>query len=87
MEKHLAYNWPGDVRELGNSIQRGVVLADTQSIGMGALFHERSPENHGRKIDQQGFAGDQGQSFAGHEVIGDKRSFPSEGDQGISGHY
>ncbi|MEK6200825.1 MAG: sigma-54 dependent transcriptional regulator [Desulfobulbaceae bacterium] len=37
MEKLLAHSWPGNVRELENIIQRGIVLAEDQTIGLEQL--------------------------------------------------
>lgn len=39
-----AYDWPGNIRELENMIERGVILTDPrQSISEQNLFHIRSP--------------------------------------------
>lgn len=37
MERLLAHTWPGNVRELENIIQRGIVLAEDQTIGVEQL--------------------------------------------------
>ena len=37
LERFLAYSWPGNVRELENAIERGVVLARGQEIGLEVL--------------------------------------------------
>ncbi len=37
MERLLAHTWPGNVRELENIIQRGIVLAEDQTIGLDQL--------------------------------------------------
>ena len=37
--KLMAYDWPGNIRELGNIIERGVILTDTNdTIGVDALI-------------------------------------------------
>ena len=39
MEAVMAYDWPGNIRELGNIIERGVILTDTnETIGVDALI-------------------------------------------------
>ena len=39
MEAVMAYDWPGNIRELGNIIERGVILTDTNdTIGVDALI-------------------------------------------------
>jgi two-component system response regulator AtoC len=37
MDKLMAHSWPGNVRELENIIQRGIVLAEDQTIGLDQL--------------------------------------------------
>ncbi|MBW6521146.1 MAG: sigma-54 dependent transcriptional regulator [Desulfoarculaceae bacterium] len=37
MARFLTHTWPGNVRELENIIQRGIVLADDQTIGLDQL--------------------------------------------------
>ena len=37
MERLLSHTWPGNVRELENVIQRGIVLAEDQAIGLEQL--------------------------------------------------
>lgn len=37
MERLLTYSWPGNVRELENIMQRGIVLTDTENIGLEQL--------------------------------------------------
>ncbi|OPX54616.1 regulatory protein, Fis family [Oceanospirillum multiglobuliferum] len=40
----VAYDWPGNIRELENTIERGVILTDNhQSISEQSLFHYHSP--------------------------------------------
>ena len=43
LERLLAYPWPGNVRELENVIERGVVLAQDEEIGLELLPKELSP--------------------------------------------
>lgn len=39
MEAVMAYHWPGNIRELGNIIERGVILTDTNdTIGVDSLI-------------------------------------------------
>ena len=40
MERLLRYPWPGNVRELENVVERGVVLARGEEIGMDLLPRE-----------------------------------------------
>lgn len=51
-----AYDWPGNIRELENTIERGVILTDPkQSISEQNMFHIRSPlseESH-QQLNQQ----------------------------------
>jgi len=37
MEQFLQYSWPGNVRELENIIERGMILAESDTIGLEAL--------------------------------------------------
>jgi two-component system response regulator AtoC len=37
MERFLQYSWPGNVRELENIIERGMILAEKDTIGLEAL--------------------------------------------------
>ena len=44
MEVCLHYDWPGNIRELENLMERGVIITDeNQSIGLDALFPHAPP--------------------------------------------
>ncbi|MCE0733182.1 sigma 54-interacting transcriptional regulator [Halomonas sp. G15] len=59
------HDWPGNIRELQNTIERGVILAgDRQSIGEQALFGQR-PDPVGQVL------GDNGHLTAGSSATGD----------------
>jgi len=51
MTKLLNYNWPGNVRQLENTIERAVVLADKQIILPENLPEEFGNPNRERRID------------------------------------
>lgn len=42
MEKMQGYHWPGNIRELQHSIEKAVILSDTDEIQPGFLFPEKS---------------------------------------------
>ncbi|MOA28149.1 Arginine utilization regulatory protein RocR [compost metagenome] len=45
LEACLRYDWPGNIRELENLIERGVIITDAnQSISVEALFPHALPE-------------------------------------------
>jgi two-component system, NtrC family, response regulator HydG len=53
MEKLMAYHWPGNIRELENTIQRNIVLAKTpviESLEMPPLKKIAGSENSGSKF-------------------------------------
>ncbi len=53
----LRYQWPGNIRELENVIQRGMVLTDHRYIGLEHLPHSLTAERRRRPSDDFGFAG------------------------------
>jgi Nif-specific regulatory protein len=46
MEKMISYNWPGNIRELRNAIERAVVMGDGRLIGPDDLPITASPPKH-----------------------------------------
>ena len=43
MEAMLAYDWPGNIRELQNFVERGVILS--RGLGISAALHSAAPRN------------------------------------------
>ncbi len=53
MEALVAFNWPGNIRQLENTIERIVVLKTEGSIDLEDLPERiRKAQNHGRAVDQ-----------------------------------
>jgi transcriptional regulator with PAS, ATPase and Fis domain len=63
----MEYSWPGNVRELENVIERAMVLAEKETIGVDDLperirdarSDQASPDERGA-VDQEDVAGDRG---------------------------
>jgi len=51
MECLMAYEWPGNTRELRNVIERGIILAENGIISLNALPRELLDENREHPID------------------------------------
>ncbi|MGE7994055.1 sigma 54-interacting transcriptional regulator [Pseudomonas sp. NPDC089554] len=55
LETCLRYDWPGNIRELENLIERGVIITDSnQSISVEALFPHQCEESHSIGISRDG---------------------------------
>ncbi len=67
----LEYDWPGNVRQLENVIERGVVLADKKIILPENLPMEFGVENQGRRLDDifGGFSIKKGQKIMEAKLI------------------
>jgi DNA-binding NtrC family response regulator len=53
MRKLIAYDWPGNIRELRNAIERAVVLTSNDHIRIEDLFqHLHLPNSPGKKVSQ-----------------------------------
>jgi len=76
VEAILSYTWPGNIRQLANTIERAVILEESNHIQIGnlALPPRRGSDNSGdhpvilekrRRSDQ--LVGEHGASLAGHE--------------------
>jgi transcriptional regulator with PAS, ATPase and Fis domain len=51
----LRYDWPGNIRELENLIERGVIITDNnQSISVEALFPHQSDEAYSIGLSSEG---------------------------------
>jgi transcriptional regulator with GAF, ATPase, and Fis domain len=54
-EACLRYDWPGNIRELQNLIERGVIITDSnQSISVEALFPHQSDEAYSIGLSSEG---------------------------------
>jgi DNA-binding NtrC family response regulator len=58
-----SYDWPGNIRELQNSIERGVVLSGTTGLTIENMF------SHLHSKPTQNGANDNGSSFTDHKVF------------------
>ena len=47
MEALMQYDWPGNIRELENTIERGIVLSKEEEIELGNLMYQGINVNHG----------------------------------------
>jgi len=55
LEACLRYDWPGNIRELENLIERGVIITDNnQSISVEALFPHQSDEAYSIGLSSEG---------------------------------
>jgi DNA-binding NtrC family response regulator/predicted hydrocarbon binding protein len=55
IEACLRYDWPGNIRELQNLIERGVIITDSnQSISVEALFPHQSDEAYSIGLSSEG---------------------------------
>ena len=54
LEKLKAHSWPGNIRELKNVIERAVLLAPTDTIGMEQLFVDQRSVDRGNHQRTQG---------------------------------
>lgn len=56
MQRLLAYNWPGNIRELRNVIERGIILAENGIISLNALpaALSRQSAGNGAVLDPEG---------------------------------
>jgi len=50
MDKLLTHNWPGNIRELKNVIERGSILSDQETIDAGAIVFGHEIENTIREL-------------------------------------
>ncbi|MEY8213859.1 MAG: sigma-54-dependent Fis family transcriptional regulator [Colwellia sp.] len=62
MQALIQYKWPGNIRELENMIERGVILADNnQTIDMASLFPSLSEPSHPLNVNKLGQISEQSQ--------------------------
>ncbi|KGJ89438.1 hypothetical protein ND16A_2331 [Thalassotalea sp. ND16A] len=82
MQALMQYKWPGNIRELENMIERGVILNDNnQTISLPSLFPSLSEPSHPLNvIDSQGQLAEKSQpneindAYAVDEMLGDEFS-------------
>ncbi|MFT5722438.1 MAG: transcriptional regulator with PAS, ATPase and Fis domain, partial [Motiliproteus sp.] len=57
MQAFIEYKWPGNIRELENIIERGIILTDNnENIGLNSLFPSLNEPSHPlNMIDKKGF--------------------------------
>jgi DNA-binding NtrC family response regulator len=59
MQALMSYHWPGNIRELENLVERGVLLAPSGGqIGVEHLFAGGGPAGGGAGVDREGVVGD-----------------------------
>jgi DNA-binding NtrC family response regulator len=73
MDRFLAYSWPGNARELRNTIERAVILANGKQIDVSHLppgfgEEQHTPPPHGAHVTQSHFTTSQSQSNSNDTV-------------------
>ncbi|MDX2370504.1 MAG: sigma-54-dependent Fis family transcriptional regulator [Colwellia sp.] len=81
MQALMQYKWPGNIRELENMIERGVILTDNhQTISISSLFPSLSEPSHPLNVDSLGQLSEKSQpdeideTMAVEEMLGENFS-------------